>query len=187
MILEDKRIHKPGHTISRVSRIFIELLFGFKGQLAPLQRNLSNGYVNPNSSILRFIKFSGRSSIFGPPALAGRVQKNRVHPFVLPSVHPSLPQNWPISFLQTEHGVTGPYLVTCDRAGFYGKNSHRAKITKNCQKWPKKLLSLVLSGICLKWKFLWLINILRKLHAWEKSSAQVIAKMVLSQWDFSIL
>ena len=33
-------------------------------------------------------------------------------------------------------------------------------------------MSLVLSGICLKGKFLWFINILRKLHAWEKSGSQ---------------
>ena len=40
----------------------------------------------------------------------------------------------------------------------------------------KKVTSLVLSGICVKWKFLWFVNILQKLHAWEKSSSQVIAK-----------
>ena len=40
----------------------------------------------------------------------------------------------------------------------------------------KKTTSLVLSGICVKRKFLWLINILQKLHAWEKSGSQVIAK-----------
>ena len=56
-------------------------------------------------------------------------------------------------------------------------------MTKNGQKWPKnmvfgdkKIASLVLSGICVEWKFLWFINILRKLHAWEKSGSQVIAK-----------
>ena len=38
----------------------------------------------------------------------------------------------------------------------------------------KEITSLVLSGICVKWKFLWFINILWKLHAWEKS--QVITK-----------
>ena len=37
-------------------------------------------------------------------------------------------------------------------------------------------MSLVLSGICVKWKFLWYINILQKLHAWEVSGSQVIAK-----------
>ena len=55
---------------------------------------------------------------------------------------------------------------------------------KNNQKWPKnmvfglfkKITSLVLSGICVKRKFLWFINILRKLHAWEKSGSQVITK-----------
>ena len=40
----------------------------------------------------------------------------------------------------------------------------------------KKIISLGLPGICVKLKFLWFINILRKLHAWEKSSSQVIAK-----------
>ena len=37
-------------------------------------------------------------------------------------------------------------------------------------------MSLVLSGIYVKLKFLWFINILRKLHAWEKSRSPVIAK-----------
>ena len=52
------------------------------------------------------------------------------------------------------------------------------------KKWPKnrvfglfkKITSLVLSGICVKRNFLWFINILRKLHAWEKSGSQVIVK-----------
>ena len=39
-----------------------------------------------------------------------------------------------------------------------------------------KIMSLVLSGICVKRKFLRFINILQKLHAWEKSDSQVIAK-----------
>ena len=57
-------------------------------------------------------------------------------------------------------------------------------MTKNGKKWPKnrvfeffkKIMSLVLSEICVKRKFLWFINILRKLHAWEKSGFQGIAK-----------
>ena len=40
----------------------------------------------------------------------------------------------------------------------------------------KKITALVLSGICVKSKYLWFINILQKLHAWEKSGSQVIAK-----------
>ena len=72
----------------------------------------------------------------------------------------------------------------CDRAGFFGKNPHWAKMTKNGRKRSKnkvfglfkKNLSLVLSGICVKRMFLWFINILQKLHAWEKSGSQVIAK-----------
>ena len=57
-------------------------------------------------------------------------------------------------------------------------------MTKNDPKCPKnmvfglfkKIMSLVLSGICLKWKFLWFINILQKLHVWEKSGSQVSQK-----------
>ena len=59
-------------------------------------------------------------------------------------------------------------------------------MTKDGQKWPKnrvwgllkKIMSLVLSEICVKRKFLWFINILRKLHAREKSGSQVITKNV---------
>ena len=64
----------------------------------------------------------------------------------------------------------------CDRAEFFGKNPHRAKITKNGQKWPqnrvfglfKKIMLLVLSGICVKRKFLWFIDILWKLPTSKK-------------------
>ena len=81
--------------------------------------------------------------------------------------------------------VWGSYLVMCDRARFFAKNPYRATMTKDGQKWPKnmvlglfkKITSLVFSVVCVKWKFLWfIINILRKLHAWEKSVSQVIAK-----------
>ena len=51
----------------------------------------------------------------------------------------------------------------------------------------KKIMSLVLPGICVNSKFSWFINILRKLHAWEKPSSQVKAKMALSQLEISIL
>ena len=57
-------------------------------------------------------------------------------------------------------------------------------MTKTCQKYPqnkvfglfKKIMSLVLSGICVKQKFSWFINILRRLHDWEKSGAQIITR-----------
>ena len=57
-------------------------------------------------------------------------------------------------------------------------------MTNNVQKWSKnrvfglfkKIMSLVFSGICVKQKFLWFINILQKRHAWENSGSQVIAK-----------
>ena len=67
---------------------------------------------------------------------------------------------------------------------FREKNPHQAKMNQNVQKWPKnrvfglfkKITSLVLSEICVKRMFLWFIDILRKLHAWEKSGSQVIAQ-----------
>ena len=48
--------------------------------------------------------------------------------------------------------------MLCDRAGFFGKNSHLEKMTKKWSKMPpktgfglfKKISSLVLSGICVK-------------------------------------
>ena len=58
-------------------------------------------------------------------------------------------------------------------------------MTKNGQKWPqnrvfglfKEIMSLVLSGICVKRKFFWFIDILQQMHAWEKSGSQVRAKI----------
>ena len=75
-------------------------------------------------------------------------------------------------------------MVVCDRGRFFVKNPHWAKMTKNDQKWCqnrifglfKKITSLVLSGICVNQMFLCFINILPKLHVWEKSGAQVKAK-----------
>ena len=68
----------------------------------------------------------------------------------------------------------------CDSWIFWKKSASG----KNGQKWPQKMVSglfkkltlLVLSGICMKSKFLWFINILRKLHTREKSSSQVKGK-----------
>ena len=40
----------------------------------------------------------------------------------------------------------------------------------------KKIMLLVLSRVRVKQKFLWFINILQKLHAWEKSGSQVIVE-----------
>ena len=47
----------------------------------------------------------------------------------------------------------------------------------------KKITSLVLSGICVKRKFLWFINILQKLHACEKSGSNFINRLI-SDFDF---
>ena len=80
--------------------------------------------------------------------------------------------------------VLGAHIQLHVTAGVFGKNPHLTKMTKNSQKWPKnrvfgqfnKIMSLLLSGICVKRKFLWFINILRKLHPWEKSGSQITAK-----------
>ena len=34
-------------------------------------------------------------------------------------------------FSETLHDVRGPYIVVCDRVGFFGKNPHRAKMAKS--------------------------------------------------------
>ena len=77
----------------------------------------------------------------------------------------------------------------CDRAEFFRKKSPSGK---NGQKWAKnlvfgifkKITALVLSGICVKSKFLWFINILQKLHAYDKSSPQVKDKNGSQQMRF---
>ena len=74
-------------------------------------------------------------------------------------------------------------MVVCGRARFFGKNLYRAKMTKNGQKWSKnmvfgffkKIASSVLSDKCVKLKFLWFINILQKLQAWERSGFSKLA------------
>ena len=59
-------------------------------------------------------------------------------------------------------------------AGLFGKTPNRAKMAQKHGFWTfEKIMSLVLSGICVKSKFSWFINILRNLNAWEKSSSQV--------------
>ena len=37
-------------------------------------------------------------------------------------------------------GASGPYILMCDRAGFFEKSPYRAKMTKNGQKWPKNMV-----------------------------------------------
>ena len=65
---------------------------------------------------------------------------------------------------------------------FSSKVNSAFHLGKNDRKWSKmiqdmvsglfnKITALILSRICVKWKFLWFINILWKLHAWEKSGA----------------
>ena len=76
--------------------------------------------------------------------------------------------------------LLGAHIYLYVTAGFFGENPYQAKMTKNGQKWHKnrvfglckKIRSLVLSRICVKWKFLWFINVLQKLHTWEKYGSQ---------------
>ena len=75
--------------------------------------------------------------------------------FICPSFH------LPISslgigslfFSETYHNVRGPYIVVWSKMA----QKHSFGLFK-------KITSLVLSGICVKSKFLWFINILQKLH-----------------------
>ena len=82
----------------------------------------------------------------------------------------------------------------CDKAGFLGKNPQQTKMTQNGQRWPKntvfrllkKIMSLVSSGICLKRKFLWFVDILQKLHAWKKSWFSSYSPKWLSTIEISV-
>ena len=53
----------------------------------------------------------------------------------------------------------------------------------------RKITSLVSFGICVKKNFLWFINILQKLYAWEKSGSQVVAKNGIRpmRFQFSVI
>ena len=72
-------------------------------------------------------------------------------------------------FSETELNVRSLYIAVCGSRIFWKKYPSG----KNGHKWPKnmtfglfkKITSLFLFGICEKWKFLWFINILQKLHA----------------------
>ena len=97
--------------------------------------NISKG----NSFQESFEQFGGvRLSLrsFWTPGLCrkGPIKKD-------PSIHPSfclsisLLRIGSLVFSEPEHGVRGPYLVMCDRAGFFGKNPYHTKMTENGQKW----------------------------------------------------
>ena len=110
-----------------------------------------------------------------------------VLPFVLPSILLSVckfSRNLHISFLWNLACFRGPYIVVCGSRIFWKKSPLGKNDQKAVKKWPKNMVfglfkkttSLVLSGICVKWNFLWFINILQKLHAWERSGYQFMAK-----------
>ena len=88
-----------------------------------------------------------------------------------------------------------------DSRGFFGKHPYWAKITRNGQQWPKnmvaglfkKITSSGLSGICVKWKFLWFIKnifwsyIQKCLSANEISlffNCQYFINRVISEFNF---
>ena len=100
---------------------------------------------------------------------------------VLPSFLPSILlsvrkffQNWLISFFWNSAWCWGSIYSFLRQPDYLEKIHMRQKWSKMAQKHGS--VTLVLSEICVKWKFLWFINILRKLYAWEKASSQVIAK-----------
>ena len=81
--------------------------------------------------------------------------------------------------------VLGAHIKLCvTEWEFFEKIPIRQKWPKMVKNGPKnsvwglfkKIKSLFLSAIGLKWKFLWSINILWKLHVREKSVSQVMAK-----------
>ena len=88
--------------------------------------------------------------------------------------------------------LLGAHIQLYVTAWFFGKNSHWAKLTKIDQKWLKnkvsglfkKIVSLVLSGNCVKWKFLRFINILRKILV--KTWLSSYSKYLLSANEISV-
>ena len=113
-----------------------------------------------------------------------------VRPSVRPSFHlpVTLLRISSLVFSETQHGVRGPYIVMCDSRIFwkkspFGKNDQKwSKMAKNrVFRFFKKIMSLLLSGICVKRKFLWLINILQKLHARKNLVLKLQPKMALGQ------
>ena len=81
----------------------------------------------------------------------------------------------------------------CDRGGYFGKSPHRAKMTENGQKCFflvfglfKKFALLVLSGICVKRKFLSFTNILQNSMLGKNLVLKLKPEMALAQYDFSI-
>ena len=112
------------------------------------------------------IRVSGQDFFFldPQPQPEGSYKIGYVCLSILSSFHPSFSLSlcffWigSLFFCETQHGVRDPYIVVFDRAGFFGKNSHQTKMTKDGQEWPKnkvfgflkKITSLVLSEICVK-------------------------------------
>ena len=89
-------------------------------------------------------------------------------------------RNRPIGFFLNLAWCYGPIYGCVWQSQIFWKKSPSGK---NYQKWPKnrvfglfkKIMSLVLSVICVKQKFLWFSN-MKKLHACGKSGSQVKAK-----------
>ena len=114
----------------------------------------------------------------------------------LPSILPSVcnfSRNWLIIFFWNLACCQGSiYSYMWQSRSFWKRNPHRAKMARIDQKWPKnrvfglfkKIMSLVLSGICVKWKFLRFINILRKILV--KTWLSSYSKYLLSANEISV-
>ena len=121
------------------------------------------------------MQFSARlfPCLFGPPTSTEKVLQNRICPSVLLSVLASI---LPFIYLSvckfSRNQLISFFLKFSMVLGVFGLF--------------RKIASLVLSGICVKRKFSWFINILWKLNAWEKSGSQVIAKKWLLVSEISV-
>ena len=110
-----------------------------------------------------FLRLNNNVLLDPRPRPEGSYKIWSVRPSVFPSFHPSFHLSvsligiCSLVFSESQHGVRG-HIQLCVTAGFFRKNPHRAKITKNGQKWPKnmvfglcrKIMSLVSFGICVK-------------------------------------
>lgn len=80
-------------------------------------------------------------------------------------------------FSATLRGIRCRYVDVCDRAGFFQKNPHEAKMTKNGQNWPlkrvfqdlRKVKSLAFSGNGVKRKYLW-----SKFYTWLSEKKEFV-------------
>ena len=127
-----------------------ELLFGWEQNLARLcQATRGNfSFLKKSSNLCRHL-MKLQKPFLDPTASAGRVLSYKIG-----SAHSSFRLS--VSFLgicslgfsEPWHGVRDPYIVVFDRAGYFGKNPHLAKMTKKVKNAPKTGFSDFLRKSC---------------------------------------